>query len=329
MGEKMFAVLQIFMLSDQYYLTSQEIIEKLKAYNVHIERKHLYTIFEQINSLFYPLFQDNLIKSKKKSGNYMSLDYFEDGEIQFLLDNITYHEDLNDKDKTSLKDKLLCFSSSIQQKRIINNETTSKPQTFSLLVNLTTIMKAIEKKKVISFQYINYEILEHHLVEVLSTHGNNNVLYFISPYRIVSSNNHYYVIGYNQMHQNRLSTYRIDRMRNIQTIKNVYIDMTEQFDMTKEIKKMTNMYTSSTYDVLKIECDKSVLREIVSHFGEDIYIEETHNGQCLAIIEDVPISDGLIGYLMMLQNQVKVIAPVSLKKEIQKRLQLMLKQYED
>ncbi|MCD8027141.1 MAG: WYL domain-containing protein, partial [Erysipelotrichaceae bacterium] len=200
---------------------------------------------------------------------------------------------------------------------------------FSLLINLTVIMKAIEKKMMLSFQYINYEIKNHHLVEISSTHGNNQTKYELSPYQIVSSNNHYYVIGYNQIHQEGLSIYRIDRMRSIQTIKNAYIDMTDQFDIHAQIARMTNMYTTTTYATLKIECDKRILREIASHFGKDIYIEETHYGRCLVIIEETSISEGLIGWLMMLQNQVKVIAPVSLKDEIVKRIQLMMEQYEE
>ncbi len=329
MGEKMYAVLKIFMTSNQEYLTAKEIKQQLETYHIYIERKNVYAIIAQINSFFYPIFHDNLIKSIQRGGNYLDLDYFEDGELQFLLDNITYHEDLNDKDKISLKQKLLSFSSSMQQQRLIHNEIGSKTQTFSLLINLTTIMKAIEKEKVISFQYINYEIQEHHLVEVFSTHGNNNELYYMSPYKIISSNNHYYVIGYNQMHQNRLSVYRIDRMRNIQTVKKSYIDMSDELDVASQIAKMTNMYTSNIDDTLKIKCDKHILREIVSHFGQNIYIEEAHDGKYLITIEETPISDGLIGWLMMLQNQVEVIAPLFLKEEMLKRLQLMISQYKE
>ncbi|MCD8028507.1 MAG: hypothetical protein LUF02_07585 [Erysipelotrichaceae bacterium] len=103
MGEKMIAVLQIFMLSDHKYLSSKEIIEQLKDFHIYVERKHIYTIFDQINSFFYPVFYDNIIKSLKKRGSYLDVDYFHDGELQFLLDNITYHEDLNDEDKRQLK----------------------------------------------------------------------------------------------------------------------------------------------------------------------------------------------------------------------------------
>ncbi len=329
MGEKMYAVLKIFMISNQKYLTANDIKQQLETYHIYIERKNVYVIIAQINAFFYPVFHDILIKSIQRGGNYLDLDYFEDGELQFLLDNITYHEDLNDEDKRSLKQKLLCFSSSMQQQRLIDNEISSKTQTFSLLINLTTIMKAIEKKKGISFQYINYEIQEHHLAEVFSTHGNNNELYYMSPYRIISSNNHYYVIGYNSLHQNRLSVYRIDRMRNIQTVKKIYVDKSDELDVASQIAKMTNMYTSSIEDTLKIKCDKHILREIVSHFGQKIYIEETHDGKYLITIEDTPISDGLIGWLMMLQNQVKVIAPASLKDEVVKRIWLMMEQYKD
>lgn len=44
-------------------------------------------------------------------------------------------------------------------------------------------------------------------------------------------------------------------------------------------------------------------------------------------ILDTPISDGLIGWLMMLQDQVKVIAPESLQIEMKKRIEKMLTLY--
>lgn len=94
-------------------------------------------------------------------------DIFTDGECQFLLDSITFHHDLLDEDKNTLKQKLLFWASCPQQKRLISFPSKGKELHFSLFINLTTIMKAIENKKMITFQYINYDIYKETLHEIL------------------------------------------------------------------------------------------------------------------------------------------------------------------
>lgn len=116
-------------------------------------------------------------------------------------------------------------------------------------------------------------------------------------------------------------------MRLIQTIRDSYIDIREQFDLTDEIEKTTNMYISQNRDTIQLECDQKLLRELVSRFGTDITAQKLYQQQYLVTILDTPISDGLIGWLMMLQDQVKVIAPESLQIEMKKRIEKMLTLY--
>ncbi|MEG0367991.1 MAG: WYL domain-containing protein, partial [Coprobacillus sp.] len=176
---------------------------------------------------------------------------------------------------------------------------------------------------------ITYEVVHSQLKEIPSQNGNEQDLYFVSPYQIISSNNHYYLIGYNEIHENELTTYRIDRMRLMKTIKKSFIEVREQFDVKDEIDKMTNMYISSQRETIQIECDKRLLREVASHFKTELKAEKLYHDHYLMTIEDVPISDGLIGWIMMLQDQIKVISPSSLQEEMKKRIEKMLNLYSD
>lgn len=323
----MFYILKIILESENKSITGREIIEKLETYEIFIDIKTVYSCVSQINAFFHEWIDGDMIVGIKKTGFKLEIDLFDDGELQFLLDSIVFHQDLKNEDKKLLQNKLLSFSSFHQQQRLVQFEPKEKHLEFSLFLNLSTIMKAIENKNVLSFQYINYEIKYNRLKEVPSTNGNQENQYFISPYQIVSQNNHYYVIGYNDKYKNELSTYRIDRMRVIQAIRLPYFDIREQFDIRDEIEKTTNMYIASPRDTLQIECEKKLLREVASRFGENLKAKKLYHNYYLITVENTPISDGLIGWIMMLQDQLKVIQPLTLRNEIKERVEKMYAMY--
>lgn len=329
MAERLYYVFKIIQDQKGKAISGKDIQIELKKLNINIDIKTVYACIQKINQFFYEWIQDDMIASMKKTGFYIKKEFFLDGELQFLLDSIVFHADLNIEDKQTLKNKLLLLSSYHQRERLIQYQPLDKKQNFSLITNISTIMKAIDKRCTLSFEYINYEIYQHSLIEVPSTHGNHHKQYIISPYQIVLNNNHYYLIGYNEKHMNELSTYRIDRMRMIQTSKENFIEIREQFDMREEIEKMTNMYSSQSKETIQFQCQQKVLREIVSHFGKDIQIQRLYDDQYLITVEDVAISEGLVGWIFMLQDQIKIIAPNSLKEQIKLKLNHMCQLYDE
>lgn len=328
MGEEMYQILAILLNNDEKSISAQKISQQLleKGYAVGVKKVLSYAKY--MNNLFREWIEDDLISIGKKTGLSIQNDFFTDGELQFLVDSVSFHQDLKNEDKEKLVSKLLKLSSSFQKQRLVHFEPLAHELSFSLLVNLTTIMKAIENQTVLSYEYVNYDIEDERLVEVTSQNGNNGSQYLISPYQIISQNNHYYLIGYNRKHASQLTTYRIDRMRKVQTTRDVFVDIREQFDLSEEIAKMTNMYISSRKDILQIECQQKLLREIVSKFGMDIHVQKLYDDRYFVSIEDVPISDGLIGWIMMLQDQIQVVSPLYLKEEMNKRIHKMLDMYE-
>lgn len=329
MGERMFYVFKIIQESKGKIIAAKEIVEELHNYDIFVDVKTVYTCIKNINLFFYEWFHQDMLESVHKSGYRIMCEFFNDGELQFLLDSIVFHQDLMNDDKQVLKDKLLLLSSNHQRSRLIDFSSTERSLRFSLFLNLSTIMKAIENKIVLSFQYINYEVKDNRLKEVPSQNGNHGTEYLISPYQIVSRNGHYYLIGYNEKYKNQLTIYRIDRMRIIQTIRQPFVEMREQYDMQDVIEKTTNMYIEERRETLQLECHQRVLREIASHFGQDLQAKRTYQDMYLITVEDTPISEGLIGWIMMLQDQVKVIAPISLQNEIKQRIQNISNLYGD
>lgn len=324
MGQKLYYILMI--IREHECISAKNILEELKKYGITMNIKSIYQYVSILNDLFQEWIQGDIITVIPRKGYTITNDFFLDGELQFLIDSLVYHQDLNEKDQDTITQKLLFLSSIKQREHIVYAKTISKNMTFSLIHNLTTIMKAIQNKKVISFQYIDYIVKNKRVKEVASHQGQ---LYYLSPYQIVLNNNHYYIVGYSPLRPTQLSTYRVDRMRVIQTTREEYIDVRDQFQMEKEIHQMMNMFSSYQRATITLQCHHKLLREMVSRFGKDIVVEKIHMDEYMITIENVPISEGLIGWIFMLQDQIKVIAPMFLKEMIEERLRRMVNQYTD
>ena len=100
----------------------------------------------------------------------------------------------------------------------------------------------------------------------------------------------------------------------------------EQFDLEQETDHI-NMYVSGKRDTLEISFDEVVLREVIDQFGQEHPVKKDFENRYHLTIKDVLISDGLIGWLMMLQDHVTVIKPYSLQEEMKERISNMLAQY--
>lgn len=324
MGKRMYYILKVLLEASEDALTREMIVERLKEYGVVINVKTVSSSVQDINEFFYEFINADFIKCIKKKGMFINEELFEDGQLQFILDSIMYHEDLNCEDKTKLTDKLLRFASRKQMDRLSIGDIQSNID-HSILVSLSTIIKAIENEKMIRFQYIHYSVDKSKIREVVS---DKDALYLVSPYRIVIRNNHYYLIGYDDKYKNQLRTYRIDRMRTVQKTRHKIIEIREKYNMEDIINKTMNMYVSEESGDLELECNESVLREIVSKFGLNHTASKLYDDRYKIVIHDVLLSEGLIGWIFMLQDKIKVLAPLDLKEEIAARVEKMKQLYQ-
>ena len=315
------------------YIPAIEIKGQLEEkYRIKVDVKTVYQAIKNINELSKYIYQKEIIKTKHRKGYTINEEFFNDGQIQYLWDSILYNNDLDQKEVNILLTKLQTLSSNKQLSRIQNQTIRQNDiRNYDLLLNMTTIIKAINEKKNIYFKYVNYEIKRNKLVEISNTHGNhqdNKEFYIISPYKLIQNNSKYYVIGYFDKRKDSLSVYRIDRMRIVRNHSSSYEDIQDRFDMEKEFENNVNMYVSNERIDLKIAFESSVLREVVNQFGQDINVNKCFDGRIEAFIKDVALSDGLIGWIMMLQDKVEVVFPLSLKEIVKTRIRAMLRIYE-
>lgn len=300
-----------------------------EKYQIKVDIKTVYQAIRNINELSHYIYQKDIIKTKHRKGYAINEEFFNDGQIQYLWDSILYNNDLDQKEVNILLTKLQTLSSNKQLSRIQNQTIRQNDiRNYDLLLNMTTIIKAINEKKNIYFKYVNYEIKRNRLVEISNIHGNhqdNKEFYIISPYKLIQNNSKYYVIGYFDKRPDSLSLYRLDRMRLVRNHKSKYFEG-EQFDV-EQIDNPINMYISGEKEDLEISFDQSIIKEVVDKFGQDNRVTKDYENRYHLIVKDVLINEGLIGWLMMLQDKITVIKPYSLKENMKKRIEKTLKQY--
>lgn len=328
MGEKMYYIYKIICDSDQP-IKGKEIQIDLQQYGYDLNIKTVYSLIKRINDFYYCLTGKYLIKTIRRSGFVIEDEFFDDGQLQLLMDSIIFNPNLDKNSASIMVEKLSLLSSYKQIKRLNIEDGNNNVLTYDPLISLTTIIKAINNHKNIAFKYISYDIDDNCLIEVYHTNGNHDSeTYIISPYKLILKGSYYYLIGYFNKRKSSLSVYRVDRMRLVRNHNSKFEEIREQFDMDKEFDKNVNMYMSKRKIDLKIRFNQSVLKEVVNQFGKDIIVSKTYDGKIEAKIKNVALSDGLVGWLMMLQTNVQVLLPLGLKDMIRKRLKLMLRMYE-
>lgn len=326
MGSKMYFVYKILSESREP-ISGETILRYLECYGYSMNVKTVYRLIDRLNE-FYLLFTGKkLIKTIRGVGYILENEFFDDGQLQLLMDSVTYNNNLDKKSAEELIDKLVLLSNTNQLERLTINKNVNNLN-YNSLLSLTTIIKAINNHKNIAFKYISYDTIDNKLTEIYHTNGNyNKETYVVSPYKLILNGGNYYLIGYFNKRKDSLSVYRVDRMRFVMNHNSGFEDIREQFDMNKEFDKNVNMYLSNEKIDLKINFDKSILKEVVNQFGKDIIVCKRYDGRFEAVIKNVALSDGLVGWLLMLQTNIEVVLPLSLKEIVKKRLNDMLRMY--
>lgn len=325
MGKELYYVWMLISQSEGH-MTASAIVDELEEYDIHVGIKRVYSLITTLNDLIACFCGKKLIMRVAGNGYRVEDGVLEDGQLQFLLDMVLNNKNLDKEEQAGLYDRLISLSSLAQRDRLIIHEIEENGDK-DMLLSLTTIIQAINHENNIRFRYIDYEIKKNQLVISESNRGNAVKDYVVSPYYLYYANGNHYLIGYYSKHPDHLTTFRLDRMRLVRSSRGHFDDYREQYDLEKEIHNINN-YSVQKKETLHIQFHTSALREVADRFGTQIAVKKLNDCWIDAVIENVGISDGLKGWILMLNQQVKVITPLSLRDDLKNTLQEMLALYE-
>lgn len=181
-----------------------------------------------------------------------------------------------------------------------------KPENEEVYYTVDSIHTAINSSKQIEFKYYQYTGRKEKIFK------NDGYVYSLSPYALIWSEDHYYVIGYSKKH-GKISKFRVDRMAQTKIIA---VDSTPRpvnFDVAEYAKSVFEMFDGETRTV-ELKCTNNLMDVIVDRFGESVNTIEL-GSNCFKAIVDISISPTFYGWVFGFGNKMSILAPIDVKNE--------------
>lgn len=312
--------------SDEDHPVSVEILtDMLEEKGITCERKSVYSDVKALKE-----YGVDIATVKKPFTGYAVLSRdFEVPEIRLLIDAVQAADFISPKKSRELIDKMGTLCSSFQSKALqkqVYIDHRVKCANEEIYYNIDVVSRAIQQKKKISFIYYKRKLKDGEKVITCDERE-----FTVSPYALIWSNDHYYLVSNNEKYDNLMHT-RIDRMKKVNITGDKSRDFSEvseyknYFDVADYSSKSFNMYSGDT-GRLVISCDNSILEEIVDRFGDEGIRADKDEGR-FVLSTRCALSEGLASWIMQFGNKISVSEPQSLREEIINKAREIIGTYE-
>ena len=245
---------------------------------------------------------------------------FETYQIRLLVDAILSARFITINEKNNLINKLKELTSKYIAK------TLPEPILFSQTVNLDyeliklnidRIHHAIADRKVLSYQYGDYNVKKEF------TYRRNGSIYNVAPYALIWQSDLYYLIG-EFLQTNEIRHYRLDRMRNIE-VTDLSYEKDTNFELQKYVDNTFNMYSGEEASI-QIRFENSLINSIFDRFGMDVDVKEDGDDHFI-LSTRAKVSDGLLSWILKWGKRAQVLSPDYLVERVSDEITEMYHSY--
>lgn len=306
-------------------IDAEEIILDLQEKGIEAERKSVYKDIAVLQQFGY----DILKTRTPKCGFFIASRDFEVAEVRLLCDAIQAAGFISQKKTKQLLEKIYSLVSVAQAKTIENQvyvDNRPKCANENIYYNIDKLDRAIQNSRQVKIIYRKRKISERNIAEF------EEKTHYISPYALIWSNDHYYLVGNNRNYSNIMIT-RIDRIKDVEILENTpainFSDVSpyrEKFDSADYVNKHFNMFSGDPQEV-ELVCHNTLIDDILDKFGDNVNIIK-HSEEKFKININAAVSSGLVSWIMQYGNKIQVKSPESLKKMILDRAEEIRKVYQ-
>ncbi|MBO5395368.1 MAG: WYL domain-containing protein [Clostridia bacterium] len=308
---------------EEHILNAMDIAEHLLQYGIECERK---SIYKDIDILIeYGL--DIIKTTKPRNGYFLASREFEIAELRLINDAIQSAGFISKKKTTSLLNKTDSLLSIYQADRLKGQvfiDRRNKCTNEEIFYNIDALDTAIKNEKKVRLNYSRRKLDEKY------TAANESREFKLSPYALVWSNDHYYLIANNEKYDN-LMNLRIDRIKKVEILDSPRRHISEvseyknSFDTADYVSKTFNMF-SGRPEMTQLKCKTEILEEMLDRFGEKISIKKSEDGW-FYVYDELFVNDGLASWIMQFGDKIEVIYPAVLKSMIKSKSEAILRMY--
>lgn len=326
--QKLIQILDILFheTDEEHPLSAEKICEILADRQISAERKSIYSDIAVLKDLDY-----DIIHTRAGDGGFfLAQRDFEIAEVRLLMDAVQSAGFITAKKTRDLLAKLNRLVSDYQAEQLRNQvfvDARNKFDNEEIYYNIDKINSAIIQGKKITFNYYK-RIIPEGSVSVKSV----GKIFKISPYAMIWSDDHYYLIGNNEKYDNLIHL-RIDRMKRVEVLEEEYSrDFSEVskyktfFDVADYSRKAFKMY-GGEQKMIELRCSNEIIEEVLDRFGMNAPIRPQEDGTFLVRVNAM-ISDGLISWILGF-DEIEVLAPMELRKQLSVRVKKLADMYKD
>ncbi|WP_300821496.1 YafY family protein, partial [uncultured Oscillibacter sp.] len=227
---------------------------------------------------------------------------FELPELKLLVDAVESSHFITRKKSASLIRKLASLTSQEQARQLnrpVYMEGTAKQDNEAIYYAVDTIHTAIQEKRRIAFQYIEYTAEKEKVLK------HDGYRYEFSPYALIWSRDYYYAVGWSEKH-GKLAQFRVDRMTAVELLWQPAIPA-QDFDPAMYVHQVFGMFGADIQRI-KLLCENSAMRSVVDRFGEEVQTEVVDEEHFQATVDVAP-SPPFFAWVFTFGGKIHIIEP--------------------
>lgn len=329
-------IMEIFQkyTDENHRLSQKEIGDILeKEYDMQVERK---AIKRNIMELIEVDWNIGYTEVPRKGGSVLTDFYlkqkFTYEELRMLIDSLLFSRHIPYHFVKELIGKLeslsnVYFHSHVQHIHPLPEDRSKNKDIF---LNIGLLDEAIHFNKKVSFEYMEYGS-DKELHSKRTVDGSVRI-YIVTPYQMAAKDGKYYLIC-NYDKYNDISNYRVDRIRNIQILKESgkpfeSLEGTngQRLNLTEYMNEHIYMYSSSN-SYVKIRIVKPMISDVIDIFGKNVQFydeSETHISVRVRVNER-----SILQFAKNFAPDVVILSPERLRNQMRLELESALQAYKE
>ena len=284
---------------EQHDISTKEIIDLFAGTE---EKCNRVTVSNDIATLRNEGYDVRTIVSKGNS-YYLGDRELGSEEIKILIDAVSASHFIPSKQSRDLIEKLKGFESKYkadEYTRHLYFADSTKTTNKGAFYLVDKINDAINSRRKVSFQYYQYTPGK---TRRLRDHGKT---YVNSPYCMVYTNEHYYLVGWSDEHE-KVVQFRIDRMKDLE-ITDETSKSTRGFHIDKYVNENFSMYSGDNINVT-LECDNDMMDAIIDRFGEKVRTSASPDGNYFTVEATVGDSPTFYAWVFQFGGKIRITGP--------------------
>ncbi len=302
---------------EHHVLTTQEIIDKLAANDIHAERKSIYDDIRTLQDFGYDILQAG---SRSGGGYWLGSREFELPELKLLVDAVQSSRFITTKKSRELIHKLEHMVSrhdagKLQRQVYVAGRI--KTENESIYYSIDAIHRAIQENRQISFPYLEWTLKK----ELSPREGKER--YLVSPWALIWREENYYLVAYDSA-SSMMKHYRVDKMGAVEILemKREGAMQAKEMDLAAYANRTFGMYGGKE-EVVTLRFPNRLIGVVLDRFGKDADILPAEEGffKCRT---KIAVSGQFFGWMTGIGKEASIVSPKDVREQYREWLQEIL-----